>query len=64
MPGSPPTADGPATEPEFEASLVRLLRTAYDNGVGIEGGWCDRNPRPDRPDWDVEIYEVTKPAGL
>ena len=64
MPDPEPPSDGPTTEEEFQARLVRLIRAARANGVDVEGGWMDRNPRGDEPDWGIEIYEVSKPDRL
>ena len=61
MPTSPP--DGPGSEQEFQDALARLIRTVYENGVDVEGGWVDRHSDPEQPDWGIEIYEVTKPGG-
>jgi hypothetical protein len=47
------------TAKEFNESLTELVRSAYENGVDIEGGWECRNPS-ENPDWDVMILEVTK----
>ncbi|MFB6185101.1 MAG: hypothetical protein ABEI96_11145 [Haloarculaceae archaeon] len=53
-----PTADGPTSPQEFEATLAWLLRTARENGVDVEGGWMDRTHDRNGPDWGIEIYEV------
>ena len=49
------------TADEFNESLTDLMRTAYENGVDVEGGWECRN-RTENPDWDVVILEITKKA--
>lgn len=45
-----------ADEETFRAELARLLRSAADNGVDIEGGWSCRDGI--EPDLGIEIYEV------
>lgn len=59
-----PRADPPTTEAEFERLLLELVRAAHKNNVDVEGGWLDRNPDPDLPDWGIEIHEVTKPKSI
>ncbi|AGN00869.1 hypothetical protein L593_04600 [Salinarchaeum sp. Harcht-Bsk1] len=39
--------------------LKALLRTAYENGVDVEGGFECRNG-VEHPDWDVIVTEVEK----
>lgn len=61
MSTSRPPGDGPTTDSEFNDQLGTLIRRAHGNGVDVEGGWAFRTEHEDRPDWGVEIYEVTKP---
>lgn len=49
------------TADEFNEALNDLMRTAYDNGVDIEGGWECLGSDEDA-DWDVVILEITKAA--
>lgn len=55
-----PPFDGEATsDSEFRELLGWVIRTAYGNGVAVEGGWECRNGA-DLPDWETVILEVTK----
>lgn len=47
-------------EDEFDAELDRLVAEARDEGVPIEGAQNVRSPRPDDPDYTIEITEITK----
>lgn len=59
MSQSSPSADGPTSREEFNDRLGGLIRTSYENGVDVEGGWAFRED-DDGPDWGVEIYEVMR----
>lgn len=60
---SEPPIDGEVTsEIEFRELLAWGIRTAYRNGVSVEGGWECRNGE-DLPDWETVILEVTKRDG-
>ena len=48
------------TESEFRDALADLLMRAAAKGVDVEGGWDVRNPDRGKPDWTVEIVELTK----
>lgn len=52
-------SDTITTADEFNEALNELMRTAYENGVAVEGGWECRNSTGS-PDWDVVILEITK----
>lgn len=52
--------DEPMIEDEFDAELDRLVAEARDEGVPIEGAQNVRSPRPDDPDYTIEITEITK----
>lgn len=51
------------TADEFNEALSDPVRTAYDNGVDVEGGWECRGSDGD-PDWDVVIVEIPKAVDL
>jgi hypothetical protein len=44
---------------ELNAELKALLRTAYESGIDVEGGFECRNG-VEHPDWDVIVTEVEK----
>lgn len=46
------------TRDEFAAELDHLVAEARDENVPIEGGYIVRSPRPDDPDFTVEISEI------
>ena len=48
------------TKPEFEETLMVLLREAHQNGIDVEGGWECRNGA-NHPDWEAVIVELSKP---
>lgn len=50
----------PRTDRGLSMNLKRLLTSAVNNDVSIEGGWEVRNGA-DLPDWDIHITQVVKP---
>ncbi len=55
-----PKRGGPQTSQEFRRQLRRLLRTAFENDVDVEGAFNCRNG-PSMPDYEVLITEIEKP---
>ena len=54
------TEDSSFTSKEaLNAELKALLRTAYESGIDVEGGFECRNG-VEHPDWDVIVTEVEK----
>ncbi len=46
--------------PAFETDLIDLVDEARSDGVSVAGAYDVRTPRPDEPDYTVEITEVSK----
>jgi hypothetical protein len=46
--------DTPETPEEFDEALGALIRTAFENGVPVEGGWDVRSSASGE-NWTVEI---------
>lgn len=57
---SGPYSQGITTVDELERALAQAVTTAYDNGVDVEGSYPIRNGST-HPDYEVEVYEVSKP---
>lgn len=49
----------PTTPSEFDAALAALVRTAYDNGVDVEGSWPYRHDGS-APDYEIVIARLAK----
>ena len=49
----------PTSKEELNAAMKALLRSAYENGIDVEGGFECRNG-VEHPDWDVIVTEVEK----
>lgn len=49
--------DTPKSAEAFDDALGELIRTAFENGVPVEGGWDVRNG-DDGQSWTVEITRV------
>lgn len=49
----------PASKNELNEALQRLLRSAIQNGVEIEGGWVVESDRDDQQ-WDVHVTGVKR----
>lgn len=52
---------GSVSADAFESILEHLIHQSYLNGIDIQGSWSLRTAA-NRPDWEVEITEVTKPV--
>jgi hypothetical protein len=42
----------------FEKLLGKLLRTAHENGIDVQGGWDVDGGSDGDPDWDVVVTVV------
>lgn len=47
------------TGTEFQSTLGRLVKTAYENGVAVDGGW-EVDGDDGHPDWDVVVTVVER----
>jgi hypothetical protein len=48
------------TRTAFDTALERVVATARDANVPLEGAYNVRSPRPDVPDYTIEVTEQTK----
>ena len=51
---------------EFVTELDRLVNAAHESDIQLVGGYDVRSPRPETPDYTVEITKIRKryPKGL
>lgn len=47
------------TDAALQNAITRLFRTAYENGVSVDGSWEIRNGSG-YPDWEAVVYELEK----
>ena len=52
--------DDPTDRAGFETALSRLVRTAEEAGLDIEGAYDVRTPRGDHDDYTIEIAVIEK----